>query len=499
MENSKLLLGAAFGALVLTSITALAQPAPAPGAPPAAGGRGAAAPEVPPVSEEYLLLGSATRGAGEPMIAVDPLDPKTIAVVGMANLLQTPKPVAQIPGSTITQLALTHDGGASWTISELPMRSGDLVRCPDPLMDVTKDGNFIGGCEPIQATVPRYGESAISVSTDKGEHWGPVVETISSLSMARYAPGLKPVFLNSLPFDRPFTYVDDSTGAIYMQGAGGQTSADAPAGQSRPQGYITASTNGGKSFGTIYSWDSKDYMQASRGLSMTAGHGEAAVVYVAAHVPAKENATCPCLVMGITKDLGKTFDYHVLKNFTPVAAPPAAGGGGARPGPNGNPATGGFAGMSADFTKAGRYASLKYTVENGQPLYSVTVSDDHGKTWSPFVSAGKVPGATYFDRQLAFQFGRNGVLAVAWRAVYADGSYDVWSSLSKDGGHTFSESLKVSHAKSPPSVYLRSAQQNDDVVDLSMDNDNVHMVWGDNRAGFLGTWYGRVALSSYKF
>jgi hypothetical protein len=46
-----------------------------------------------------------------------------------------------------------------------------------------------------------------------------------------------------------------------------------PPGQYRTQGYITASTNKGKSFGTIYSWDSKEYPQLGRG-HMTAGPGE---------------------------------------------------------------------------------------------------------------------------------------------------------------------------------------------------------------------------------
>jgi len=238
---------------------------------------------------------------------------------------------------------------------------------------------------------------------------------------------------------------------------------------------------------------------------MTAGHGEAAVVYIASSAPAQEKVACPCAVLGITTNLGKTFQYQVLRNFHPVAVPaaPANAAPGApapgRPGPNGNPATDGLASISSDFTKAGRYAVLRYSIENGRPRFSVTVSEDHGKSWSPFVMAGAVPDAVYFDRQLAFQFGRNGVLALAWKAVYADGSYDLWSAISKDGGHSFSTPLRVSHAKSPGDAYHRSASQNDDVVDLSMDNDNVHFIWGDRRGGFLGSWYAKVALTSYRF
>jgi hypothetical protein len=492
MKISKSATGLALiGAIGLVG-SVLAQNAPQ-GAPGRGGaGRGGAAQAGPPPSEEYLLLGDASRGAGEPVIAVSPVDPNIIMAVAMGNRFDVPR---DTPKSTITWLAVSRNGGKSWKVSELPILSGDLVRCPDSMIDVTKDGTFLAGCEPVQIANPRYGMSAIVVSSDNGETWGPRSEIISSLSGARYAPGLRPRMLNALPWDRPFTYVDDSTGIIYGQAAGGSTDLGAPPGQFRSQSYITASSDGGYSFGTVYSWDSKDYQQSSRGISMTAGHGEAAVVYIASKVPAKEKATCPCAVMGITKDQGKTFEYHVLKNITPEPPAPA----GAPAGGGGRTGTGGLSAISQDFTKAGRYAMLKYSVENGAPQFSVAVSDDHGTTWSPFVVAGTTPGATGFDRQLAFEYGRNGVLAIAWRAAYSDGTYDVWSSISKDGGHGFSQPYRVSRAKSPTGISRGITTQNDDVVDLSMDNNNVHMVWGDSRAGFLGTWYGRVSLSAYKF
>src|SRR5579884_674560 len=88
-------------------------------------------------SEEYLLLGTAMRGAGEPMVAVDPVDPKNIIVVAMGNLQQPEgKPVTangtdayhHITKSTITWLGVTHDGGLNWDISELPILSGKLTR-----------------------------------------------------------------------------------------------------------------------------------------------------------------------------------------------------------------------------------------------------------------------------------------------------------------------------------------------------------------------------------
>ena len=98
-------------------------------------------------TEEYLLIGNATRGAGEPMIAVDPTDPKTLVAVAMANIQQLGgKPLNHngtaefhaAPGSTVTDVAVTHDGGVTWKVDELPILSGKFTRCPDAFVSVMR-------------------------------------------------------------------------------------------------------------------------------------------------------------------------------------------------------------------------------------------------------------------------------------------------------------------------------------------------------------------------
>jgi hypothetical protein len=455
------------------------------------------------VAEEYLLLGNATRGAGEPMIAVDPVNPDNIVVVAMGNLQQLHgKPASQgstgayhlVAGSTINWLAVSNDGGVSWSIGELPILSGKLTRCPDAFADVTKDGVFIAGCEPreTESVGDHFGMSAYMMSKDKGKSWGPVVPMISDYALDRIAPGLEPVsggfpagspdrVATHSPWDRPFTYIDDSTGVIYGVAEGGWTTTGAAAGDKRWQAYITASTDGGNSFGIIYSWDSPEYPQLSRGIGTAAAHGVVAVTYVASTAPA---GSCPCVVIGLSRDQGKTFERHVLDQYSVQAPEPGQWMG-----------SGGHVDIAADPTTAGRFAMLKY--ENAE--YSVAVSEDYGNTWSDFVRAGSTPDAVRFTKP-AFEFSRNGVVGLLWRAIYADDSYDVWSAVSLDGGKTFSRSLKISHARSPAfDVFRNAGLFGDDIQDLSMDRDNIHFVWGDSRAGFQGVWYGRVPISAYAF
>ena len=60
------------------------------------------------------------------------------------------------------------------------------------------------------------------------------------------------------------------------------------------------------------------------------------------------------------------------------------------------------------------------------------------------------------------------------------------------------KTVRVSHAISPPYIPERgNFLFGDDLSSVDIDREFLHVVWGDNRAGFLGTWYGRVPLSAY--
>src|SRR5262249_22108075 len=159
--------------------------------------------------------------------------------------------------------------------------------------------------------------------------------------------------------------------------------------------------------------------------------------------------------------------YHVLKGV-PTASQ-AVSGSAVNPPSN-------MVKLTADPTKAGRYAILTY-IAGTSPHFEVLVSEDHGQTWSRPVIAGSTPDAYYYTKT-AFRYSRDGVLALMWRAVYHDGTYDIWSTLSKDGGKSFSSSVRVSHARSPEKDPVRAAGNfGDDIQDLSIDKENVHMVW----------------------
>lgn len=456
-----------------------------------------------PQSEEYLVLGDATRGAGEPMIAVDPTDPRHMIIVAMANLHmigETPPVEPQqaatpirgrlagesLPGSTlrryhvtadstVTMVAVTHDRGRTWKVRELPVRDATRNRCPDAFAAVGPDGTFYAGCEPRETAGEFYGSSSVVVSTDKGETWGKPVEVVSSYTPERFAPDLKPIFAAASPWDRPWIKVDQFTNIVYGAATGGNTG-DPP----RTQGYVTASLDRGASFGTIYAFDSKEYPESGRG-DLAAGHGVLAVIYPASSVPASENATCPCLVFGISRNHGKSFEHRALPSDFLVQQ-------------GGGPGGGSGLKLAVDPTNAGRFALMRSVARNTRLEVSITA--DYGKTWSTFAPAGQTPNATLTKPWI--DYSRKGVLALMWRAVYPDRSCDIFSAASHDGGKVFTGPVKVSHASSPaPSRERGGGLFGDDIQNLVADDDYVHMVWGDSRAGFQGVWYSRLPISAY--
>ena len=89
--------------------------------------------------EEYLLIGDAVRGAGEPVIAINPKDPNNIIVGAMASRHYVPgspfgdteKPVSpdtilayrNTPDATVSIYAITNDRGRTWRFIRDPFRN----------------------------------------------------------------------------------------------------------------------------------------------------------------------------------------------------------------------------------------------------------------------------------------------------------------------------------------------------------------------------------------
>jgi hypothetical protein len=73
--------------------------------------------------------------------------------------------------------------------------------------------------------------------------------------------------------------------------------------------------------------------------------------------------------------------------------------------------------------------------------------------------------------------------------------YDVWAAISRDGGATFSEPLKVSSAPSPgpkPGIFATDA-----LSSMALGPQEAFVTWGDWRTGELSSFFSAIKLQAF--
>jgi hypothetical protein len=460
--------------------------------------------------EEFLLIGDANRGGGEPVIAISPKNPDIIIVGAMGNnhyvegaplgkgqeriSIQSRVKYRNTPGASITKFAISYDHGRTWTFFDDPFRDYFKMNgTADAFVGAGKDGTlFIGAmnffpqnASPLMLELEKepdpgllYGAIDLASSSDDGKTWTAPQHVMGQATpQQEYGPDVKPHFLGKTPYDRPYLSTDLTTGTIFIPGNG---SGGEPV---HRETFIRASDDNGKTWGLVYSYDSPDYPQGGGASRPAAAGGVLGLAYIASSVPANvlSGGKCPCVVFEASRDKGKTFERHIVR--TDVVLPRGFGG-------MGMPA------LAADQSHPGRFAVM--TLTEGNAEMQMYVTGDYGKSWKGPLKAGSVPNATISKPDIGYSPG--GDLAAMWLAVNQDGTYSVWSSAMHDGASAFSAPIHVSQAQSParPTIKYRGNNwDGDDLSSIAVDKDYVHIVWADGRAGFLGAWYARVPLSSY--
>ena len=228
--------------------------------------------------ETNVVGNGAATTTGEPEIAVNPLNPNNL-FIDWTTFNYPPSATAPIPdpcGGKSSQ-----NGGLSWQPAPVP-----LTGCADAVSAFGPDGTlYVGGIvttsvTPVSCSTPGAiiyvngciyveGYDAVLRSSNGGQSWSAPVKTMGSANNGPFpfAPGSGSPLLT---LDRPWISVDQSKNTVY---AAGHNIAD-------HEGFVTASTNGDQSFGTIYAIDSPTYPSGGLfGGNIAAAHGELAVAY----------------------------------------------------------------------------------------------------------------------------------------------------------------------------------------------------------------------------
>jgi len=462
--------------------------------------------------------------SGEPEIAVDPTNPKNLAIIafdiGSAKVpAYAGEPFAVGPdrlaeaAANNNRIMLSRDGGNTWTVRASPLFSAEQsVIGADQVIAYGTDGALYADAVFPPKAMPSsmldfsgY-RNVIAVSKDGGKSFS------------------QPLSVATAPH-RPFLKVDNRTGTVYMLTFGFNPSVKVQTDDALQDGWVVAFKPGLGSHSEPRRTGGPDFSGVTGG-AVTAANGVVATTFVLGlpmlesasreapapkAVPAslreaiKDGTTVcssqkPCIFFQTSTDEGRHWSRHQV----PL---PADGYSGLWP----------F--VAADPGRPGRYAVGIQSRD--ETRLNVLVTDDSGASWSGPHAVPEPFKARDFKAWM--DYGPSGVLGFMWKKqrddltppaskpAGADGSwsppdlvgpaFDVYAALSCDGGRKWQPALRVNGATSPP-----GPNRQDDLSYLVLDAKYMHLVWGDRRSiagitnaphgrGGVQTYYGRVPIS----
>jgi hypothetical protein len=472
---------------------------------------GQSANAVPPSKAIQVQITSNPAGysSGEPEIAINPTNPDNV-FIDHATFAVPPgggvPPLFSAPPPHSCGGYVSMDRGASWQPGFLPFtpQSNPLPphqvawpsQCEDGVAAFGPDGTLYAGgdstigeqvasfsppCPPNSASSPETGGLCLQLpgddpfarSTDGGKTWTQLPYPIGSQGYGlgsafggsgfNFAPGSgDPVDT----YDRPFLAVDQSNGTVYVSS---QNILD-------HERFVTASTDKGDSWGSIYAVDSPTYPQSGFASNIAVQNGALAVSYTAA--AAAGGCAATCLVFETSTDSGATWSRNVVP-LVNAQNPPSP-----------------F--IAADPTGNGRFALQVF--DSTGTVNQIYTTRDFGATWQGPTDVTESGGNVHFKPWVSF--GPSGQLALVWRTWEGtpDDSttpYDVFVAVGRvqgNKGAVFTTPIELGGPATP----FGTGGGGDDFSQVQADNQYVHAAWGDSRSGLTQVEYARIPLSAFK-
>ncbi|GEM_PF-6121889 len=375
---------------------------------------------------------------GEPVVAVNPTAPNNIVVAWLSAAF----------GTSVITVRYSTDGGLTWSSPRFMPHAVSGFKSADPTLAFGEDGTLYLAYVDYSRD---SGFVVLTTSTDGGATWS------SPRIVVRYdeAP--------DYPIDRPWIAV--SGPHIYI------TTLEARVmGATAPYHlYVKTSHDGGLSWGPLTEvGDSSGYPAYVRSMGQIALRGDS-TVYIGYFSYDPEHYPLPRHMIAVSEDGGSTFSYYTVRDLTSAA-------------------------VSDSVLKRGsplvRVPSsdvliiTRIDASFGDPDAVAQRSEDGGITWGfPFRLNDDPPGNGVYQDML-WGCAKDSVVAFFWRDRRSGGTgravpFEVYGTLSHDGGYTFGGNFVVS---GEPSVYdtLLTISGND-FLSCAVGDTAVYVVWGDLR------------------
>ena len=356
-----------------------------------------------------------------PQVAVSRGDPNLVAVAWRQYNLPIDTNALKEDRIAECHVSISKDGGQSYTdrnmmnVLRTPGGNGEplLSGCNAPWVAIANDNTmYFGGALFTAGGViqqePKAGRAGVSVSKDGGTTWS---KMIPGITIDRFMPGMRGLDggMNQehTPWDGANGFVDPQTGSFY----------------STAGAYISASEDKGKTFGTVY--EGKGTSSAAFG-----------AVVAARNVANREGEKCPCLVVSLTTDKGKTWSESIVARATEWS-------------PTG---TVRYPVIAANPAKAANYAVAAYQPDHRS--IKVYYTTDGAKTWKSATPKPMPPTVSVNSvNQVGIGYTTDSKILVTWRAFRNPGAFNTFVAMLD--GDTFGPTVKVSPELSmyPPLTY----------------------------------------------
>ena len=377
--------------------------------------------------------------AGEAWVVADPRNPQTVVVIWLATNTNTPPSV----GTSYCGIGRSTDGGRTWSIRQAPYQGDTVPRtvpiCGDPAGGVLPDGTIVFSA--VQLGSPNEFVQSIS-SVDGGQTWSTPNAPFGA------SPTLAAILSNQAVPDlgagRQYMAVDPVTGEVSIQ-----SQVDAPT----TGRHITVSTDGGASWTTPRNVGSTSLGPIGAAFGVVAG------VYSSGQDRIFQTST----------DHGLSW----VRNVMPVGTGTGSGFSGAI--------------TAADPTKRGRFAVL---LSRGSTL-EVWITTDAGRTaanWALAKVFTPAAGDSFVHPWIAYS--PTGALGVRWRSRHANGSFDVDAVVSRDGGTTWADPVRLTAGRGPSPSSGPSLPGDDCACNLHLTATSLLTTWGDTTTGNRELWFG---------
>lgn len=462
------------------------------------------------------------RRFGAPHIAVNPTNPNNIVVLASSDIgytkaclpaapgsdcelipitapnmprpMEQPRGFARTPGFMDIGVFVSFDRGESFKKIDI----ADLVPPDDPRVRargegpiaVTPEGDFYIGFNAIhwgdwestpQEFFPNGGVGIIK-STDGGLTW----------EWTSYS---------HTPANWPYGGADLTTGRFYVTSGiagltplGPRSTGDADSPVSEISDRWVSSTEDG------YEWTEPQPLGGSDGdrhiggghTSVAAAHGVMATMFVSADCEFFTGSALEhCVVFQTSADAGKSWsrsrvptpaDFKTARLSLFVAADPRQ--------------------------KGAFVATLMNETGEDFLIYRTI---DEGRNWNEPVRVAQGTGGKHFAPYVAMS--PDGVFGLMWRTYESDPAnsdtpaqqrpYSVWATVSKDGGESFSEPVRVSRTNSPaapsdPDDYFRIVGDHGP-SGMAIDSEGgVHVVWADWGPGERAIYLGSTDIKAFE-